>query len=231
MGLNSNFNNKWRNVFITEEKINNTSIKPGNFYKILVYKYVDGKTKSLSGPNMAYIFSLGKFSKDGKQYLASIKLKTIDPKIFFDDIQNILRTKPLTNEKVDEIYSNTNTNVNDEFSKLLKTISSDGRNIFSVFKTNNKMMMGYREYIIQSIKGVSYLDVSPDYLKIKLGKDSKKSKNIEKEKKLLDNKKETEMMKTKAEKTLLNNKIKRGDKLSKSEKNYIKKSETNLYGE
>lgn len=182
MVINKNFIKDWKMLFLTEEKIAPTSLKPGNFYKINVYEYADGVTKTLAGANTTYIFYIGKFLKNGKQYAAAFKLKNNDPKLFFEYIKPMLKSIPIDNKIIDEIYSNTKGNKNDEFSKLLKKIQPDGKNIFLLLKNKKGLIESYREYIVNSIQSVTYLDVNPEYLKIKFSKESKKSDNLKLEK-------------------------------------------------
>lgn len=184
-----NFLGQWKKVFNISEKIGAGTLNPGNFYKINVYEYSDGVTRSLSGPKEAYIFLLGKFSRDKNKYIAAIKLKGVDPKLFFEYIKLFLRFNPLTKEEIDETYKNQKTNRNNEFSKLLKPIQPDGKNLFSIFKSKKNCMDGYREYVSNNIKSVEYLDVNPSYLGIKLTKESKTSKNIKLEKEFLNERK------------------------------------------
>lgn len=186
MAVSRNFLQQWKILFVTEQKISAAALKPGNFYKISVYEYADGVTRSLSGPNSAYIFYLGKFAQNGKLYAAAIKLKFTDPKLFFEYIKPMMKFNPLTEEKIAEVYTQTKGNVNDEFSKLLKKIQPDGKNIFSLLKSKRGIIESYREYIIGNIQTVSYLDVNPEYLKIKLVKDSKSPENLKKERELLN---------------------------------------------
>lgn len=178
MQLNKNFLMAWKCLFVTEQKISATSLKPGNFYKINVYEYSDGVTKNLTGPNTAFIFYIGKFLKNGKQYAAAFKLKNNDPKLFFEYIKPMLKFNPLTDKKIDEVYSHSKGNTNDEFSKLFKKIQPDGKNIFLTLKNKSGVIESYREYIVGSIQSVAYLDVDPEYLKIKFSKESKSPKNL-----------------------------------------------------
>ena len=46
----------------SEYKIGKGMIKPRNIYKIQSYEYVDGTTKTLTGPNANYIFVFGIFN-------------------------------------------------------------------------------------------------------------------------------------------------------------------------
>lgn len=189
MAITKNFIQQWKQVFITEEKVNSNSLKPGNFYKISVYEYSDGVTRSLTGPNIAYIFVIGKFTRNGVFYIACTKLKGIDPKIFFQYLDPALKFRPLSLDKINEVYSNTKSNLNDEFSQLLKPIQPDGKNLFSILKTKKPILDGYREYILKNIQLVTYLDVNPEYLKLKLTKDSKKTKNLKDERDFLNERK------------------------------------------
>ena len=169
----------WKKIILQEQSVSVATLKAGNFYKIEVYQYVDGKTRTLSGIKTAYIFLIGKFTNGGKKYFAALKLKSVDPLYFFNDIKLMLSPIPPTTKDIDEAYENEIGNTNDEFSNLLKKIPADGRNLFSVIKTKRRIYEGnYREYIVTSVKSVKDLNIDPDFLKSVLTKDSKKSKNI-----------------------------------------------------
>lgn len=184
MESTKNYNQEWASIFLKEETISVQKLIPGNFYKILVYKYADGKVKTLAGSNVTYIFLIGRYIKDKNEHIAAIKLKTVDPKYFFDDIKSVFNPNPVTIKKIEEVYENKKSRQNNEFSKLLKSISKDGKNIFSVIKTKKRIYSGYREYILKNIKNAYYVDINPDFLKVAVTKNSKKIQNIEKKEKM-----------------------------------------------
>lgn len=169
----------WKKIIVEEKTVSVATLKPGNFYKIEVYKYIDGKIRTLSGIKTAYIFLIGKFTNNGKKYFAGLKLKSVNPLYFFNDIKLMLSPNPSTSKDIDEAYDDSNDTTNDEFRNLLRNISTDGRNLFSTIKTKSRIYEGnYREYIVDSVKSVKYISIDPEFLKNVITKDSNKSKNI-----------------------------------------------------
>ena len=139
--------------------------------------------RSLSGTKTAYVFLIGKFTNGGKKYFAAIKLKNVNPLYFFNDIKLILSPTPSTAKLIDEAFNDEEDTSNDEFRKLLKNTGTDGKGIFSAIKQKGRIYEGnYREYIVSSVKSVSYLTIDPEFLKTVLTKNSKKNENIEKAK-------------------------------------------------
>lgn len=175
-----NYNGNWKKILINEEAMSASRFKPGNFYKIALYKYADGETRTLSGANTTYIFLIGKYTKKGEGYISCIKLKSIDPKWFFNDIKLAFKTYPITSQKIDEVYENIDDTDNDEFGNLLKKVQMDGKNLFSVLKTKKRLYENYREYVIKNIKSLIYVDVDPEYIKLALNINKDKPKVQEK---------------------------------------------------
>jgi hypothetical protein len=173
------YNDNWKKIILSEQTAPIATVKPGNFYKIEIYKYLDGKTRTLSGTKTAYVFAIGRYTDNGKSYFAALKLKNIDPLYFFNDIKLMLSPLPPTSKDIDEAYNDTQSNDNSEFSNLLKKIPKDGKNLFSTIKTKSRIYEGnYREYIVSSIKSIKYLNIDPEFLKTVLTKDAKKTRNL-----------------------------------------------------
>lgn len=185
-----NYNNSWKPLFIKEENVSPLTLKAGNFYKIVTYKYSDGTTKTLAGVNESFLFVLGRYKKNKNEYISAIKLKYVEPKIFFRDLKLIFNPYPQNAENIEKIYENTKNNKNDEFSKLLRKFSKDGKNLLSLIKSKNKIYEGYREYILNNVKISLYLDIDPVYLKTVLVKNSQKSQFIKNEKEMTNYRKE-----------------------------------------
>jgi len=176
------FLEEWKKVFLTKSKQTapNNKVNPGNFYKIEVYKYSDGVTRTLSGIKTSYVFMIGRYTRNKQNYYAALKLSNVNPIHFFEDIKLMFATIPVTAEKIDESYANAkDNNKQDQFSDLLKKIPRDGSNLYSVLRNKVRIFDGnYREYIMTSIKSIRYLDIDPEYLKATITKDAKKIENI-----------------------------------------------------
>ena len=173
------YNENWKKLFVMEQTTAVSKIVSGNFYKVIVYTYSDGKTRSLTGMKTSYIFSIGTFKSGKDNWLAALKLTNIDPMWLMQDIKAALRHNPTTSAEINEAYEGMEGNENNEFSNLLKKFPKDGKTLFSIIKTKRRIYEGnYREYKVSSIKSASYLDIDPEFLKKKLTKDSGKSKNV-----------------------------------------------------
>lgn len=157
MATNRIFTPKWTNIITDLKPIAHGMMKPGNFYKVVVYKYADpSQTKVLSGVNTSYIFLIGKFI-DKKVFFPSIKLKHVNPELFFDSLR--LAMDNVTEESINE---------SNEFRFLLRKFPIDGKPLFNILKRKPLIYEGnYREYKMTSIKSVELIDIDKEYLKDK----------------------------------------------------------------
>jgi hypothetical protein len=157
MATNRVFNKQWENIITGYKTIPHGMMKPGNFYKVVVYKYADpAQTKVLAGLSTAYIFLIGRFT-DKKVFFPSIKLKHVNPEIFFNGIR-----LALDNINEDSI------NESEEFRLLLRKFPNDGRPLFNMIKTKKTIYDGnYREYKMTSIKSVELITIDKEYLRDK----------------------------------------------------------------
>jgi len=148
---------KWDNIIISLKPIPHSMMKPGNFYKIVVYKYVDPpQTKVLAQLDTTYIFLIGRFV-DKKVLFPSIKLKYVNPEKFFDSIR--LAMDNVTEESI---------NSAEEFRRLLMKFPNDGKPLFNIIKRRPLVYPGnYREYKMTSIKSVELIEIDKEYLKDK----------------------------------------------------------------
>lgn len=151
------FNNQWDNIIDDRKTIAHGLMRPGNFYKVVVYKYAaDGKTRALSGLSTSYIFLIGKFI-DKQVRFPAIKLKHVNPEQFFTAIKPLMVS--INEEIIDEL---------DEFKSLLRKFQSDGTPVFNILKKKPLIYEGnYREYKMTSIKSVELLAINKKYLKDK----------------------------------------------------------------
>jgi hypothetical protein len=151
------FTQKWTNIISELKTIPHGMMKPGNFYKVVVYKYADPTTtKVLAGLDTSYIFVIGRFV-DKKVFFPSIKLKNVNPERFFDGIR--LAMNPIDEELID---------TSEEFRMLMKKFPIDGKPLFNIIKRKPLVYEGnYREYKMTSIKSVELITLDKEYLKDK----------------------------------------------------------------
>ena len=169
------FISNWSSIIDAQKPINVNMMRPGNFYKIDIYKYADGVTRDLSGVKTTHIFFIGKFRQGKDQYVAALKLANVNPEYFFTDIKQAFKFKPLTEEKISEVQEEYEHKL-DQFRKLLLSFPMDGRNLFAIVKQKKRIYQdNYREYKLDSIKKSEYLSISESYLVSKLTLQSEKS--------------------------------------------------------
>ena len=157
MTTNRVFTPKWTNIITDLKPIAHGMMKPGNFYKVVVYKYADpSQTKVLAGLDTAYIFLIGRFT-DKKVFFPSIKLKHVNPELFFDSLR--LTLDNVSEQSIDE---------SEEFRFLLRKFPIDGKPLFNILKRKPLIYEGnYREYKMTSIKSVELIEIDKEYLKDK----------------------------------------------------------------
>ena len=149
------FVTQYRNLIESEKKVSKALIKPRNIYRILVYEYADGTTKSLAGPKATLVFVIGVFQKQ----IFCLKISEIKPDKFFIWLKSIFQ-KSLTNERIDE-------------SKKLEeiTIRSDrnGSTLFSRYISGRPILTQgknpYRTYNMDGIRQISEVVIKKDTLK------------------------------------------------------------------
>jgi hypothetical protein len=151
------FTPQWDNIISDRKTIAHGLMKPGNFYKVIVYKYAaDGKTRTLTGLSTSYIFLLGKYI-DKQVRFPAIKLKHVNPEQFFTAIEPLMG--PVDEEKINEL---------EEFRFLLRKFQLDGAPIFNLLKKKPLIYEGnYREYKMTSIKSVEILTIDKEYIRDK----------------------------------------------------------------
>ena len=140
----------------SEYKIGKGMIKPRNIYKIQSYEYVDGTTKTLTGPNANYVFVFGIFNKK----LLGIKFTEVQPDKFKIWFKTLFRPH-LTEDEIDKAEA---------LSDLIKKGGRDGSEIFSAYIKGKPIYEGkietYRTYNIESIKQIKIVNLSKDYIKL-----------------------------------------------------------------
>ena len=171
---------EWSNLIKSGKKVSSAAMRPGNFYKIIVYKYSDPKqTKVLSGLSTAYIFLIGKFrakDEDGMlhYYFPAIKLKHVNPGKFFEALK--MAVDDVNEEEINEA---------EEFKNLLRKFPLDGKPLFNILKKKPLVYDGnYREYRLASVRSVEELEIDKEYIKVKLIPGYSNEKKLEEEKKL-----------------------------------------------
>jgi hypothetical protein len=80
------FANLYKSYIEEEVGVGKTAIKPRNVYIIESYVYADGKQKSFSGNNTAYVFVIG---ISPEKVISCIKLSEIKPDKFFKWLQQL----------------------------------------------------------------------------------------------------------------------------------------------
>lgn len=159
------------NKFIESEKgVSKTLISPRNVYRINAYKYVDGKTKSLSGMESALVFVLG-ISSDKK--ISCVKISLIKPDIFFKFLKKMF-IKGLDEEKVKSAS---------KLEELLVLSDKGGKKLFSSFLKGDsiydKEPDSYRTYTLDGIKSVDEVsfkkEILAKYYNPSFGKSNKQS--------------------------------------------------------
>jgi len=157
MATNQIFTQKWARIISGLKVVPHGLMKPGNFYKVVVYKYADPpQTKVLAQLDTTYIFLIGRFV-DKKVLFPSIKLKYVNPEKFFDAIR--LAMDNVTEESI---------NSAEEFRRLLMKFPNDGKPLFNIIKRRPLVYPGnYREYKMTSIKSVELIEIDKEYLKDK----------------------------------------------------------------
>lgn len=144
------------NKFIESEKsVSKTLIKPRNVYRINSYKYVDGKTKSLSGIESALVFVLG-ISSDKK--ISCVKISLVKPDIFFKFLKKMF-VKGLDEQKIKSAQ---------KLEELLILSDKGGKKLFGTFLRGdsiyNKEPDPYRTYTLGGIKSVDEISFKKEIL-------------------------------------------------------------------
>ena len=150
------FANLYKSYIEAEVSVGKTAIKPRNVYIVESYVYADGKQKSFSGNNTAYVFVIG---ISPEKIISCIKLSEIKPDKFFKWLQ------PLFNPGItNEAWEKSKT-----LDEVLKKSGKDGSGLFAQFvKTSpiyNLNPTPYRTYSLQGIKQASEVKFKKDFLK------------------------------------------------------------------
>lgn len=139
----------------SEEPVAKSKVLPRNIYKISSYKYADGKQKTLSGIDTAYIFVLGIFDKK----ISCIKMSEIKPDKFFNFLKPIFK-KGLTEE---------NWNSAKQLEDLLILSDKQGKKMVNLVQQNSAIYNNnpnpYRTYTLTGIKQISEVKIKTEILK------------------------------------------------------------------
>jgi hypothetical protein len=146
---------QYKPLIESENKLGKALIRPGNIYRIMVYKYADGVTKSLSGPSSALIFAIGIYDKQ----LFCLKLSEIKPEKFFKWLKKVF-LKNLTDENVD---------TSEHLMELLVKADKSGKKLYSSYVKPSTIAKGptnpYRTYNIRGITIVQEVKIKKEILK------------------------------------------------------------------
>ena len=146
---------QYKPLIESENKVSKALIKPGNIYRIMVYKYADGVTKSLSGPTSALIFAIGIYDKQ----LFCLKLSEIKPEKFFKWLKAVFQ-KNLTDE---------NFETSEHLMELLVKADKSGKKLYSSYVKPSTIAKGpinpYRTYNLSGITIVQEVKIKKEILK------------------------------------------------------------------
>jgi len=146
---------QYKPLIESENKVSKALIKPGNIYRIMVYKYADGVTKSLSGPTSALIFAIGIYDKQ----LFCLKLSEIKPEKFLKWLK-VVFLKNLTDE---------NFETSEHLMELLVKADKSGKKLYSSYVKPSPIAKGpinpYRTYNISGITIVQEVKIKKEILK------------------------------------------------------------------
>jgi hypothetical protein len=138
-----------------EEAVSKTLVRPRNVYKIISYEYIDGKTKTLTGPKISYVFVLGIFEKK----LNCIKISEIRPDKFFEWFKTLFK-KALTEEKVMEA---------ERLEDLIVFGDRQGNKLFNTYvkgkQIYNQNPCPYRTYNLDGIRQISEIKFKKEILR------------------------------------------------------------------
>jgi hypothetical protein len=139
----------------TDEAVAKTLVRPRNIYKIISYEYIDGKTKTLTGPKTSYVFVLGIFEKK----LNCIKISEVRPERFFDWFKTIFR-KSLTEEKLMEA---------ERLEDLIILGDRQGNKLFNSYvkgkQIYNQNPCPYRTYNLDGIRQISEIKLKKEIIR------------------------------------------------------------------
>jgi hypothetical protein len=138
-----------------EEAVSKSLIRPRNLYKIVSYEYIDGKTKTLTGPKTSYVFVIGIFEKK----LSCIKVSELRPDKFFEWFKTIFK-KALTEEKVME---------SERLDDLIVFGDKQGNKIFNTYVKGKQIYTQtpcpYRTYSLDGIKQISEIKLKKEIIR------------------------------------------------------------------
>lgn len=149
------FVTQYRNLIESEKKVSKALIKPRNIYRILVYEYADGTTKSLAGPKATLVFVIGVFQKQ----IFCLKISEIRPDKFFKWLKKVFK-KPLTDEEIDKA---------EHLMEVLVLGDRGGSKIYSSYVKPSTIAKGsinpYRTYNLSGINVVQEVSIKKAVLK------------------------------------------------------------------
>lgn len=146
---------QYKKFIESEIGVSKNLVSPRNIYRINVYKYADGETKSLSGQETALVFVLG-VTPDKK--LSCVKLSLIKPEIFFRWLKNIF-IKGLSEADITSAV---------KLEDLLVVSDRAGKKLFSSFLKSHpiydKDPESYRTYNLKGIKSIEEVTFKKEIL-------------------------------------------------------------------
>jgi hypothetical protein len=138
-----------------EEGVAKSLIRPRNIYKINSYTYKDGRTKSLSGTETAYVFVTG---ISPTKIISAIKISLVKPKDFFRWLKRLYRAG------LTESYVNDSERLED----ILILDNKDGKKIFNQFVKASRLYTQaeptFRTYILNNVKNAELVSIKKEVL-------------------------------------------------------------------
>jgi hypothetical protein len=93
------YTNLYKPLIEKEERISKNLIRPRNLYRISLYQYSDGVTRSLSGIDSSLFFVTGIFERK----IHGIKISEMKPEYFFEWFKKIMDMDKRKEESIDEM--------------------------------------------------------------------------------------------------------------------------------
>lgn len=148
---------QYKPLIESETSVSKTLVLPRNVYRIISYKYSDGKQKTLAGTSSTIVFVIGK-TTDKK--LSCIKISEIKPNLFFKWLSK-LYIKGLTDENWIKA---------EKLQDLIIEADIKGSKIFNSFVKPDATIYGdnpnlYRTYNLTGIKQIEEVKFKKDILK------------------------------------------------------------------
>jgi len=140
-----NYSRQYKQFIEKEDRISRTIIAPNDVYRLSVYQYSDGKTRSLRGVDETLVFVTGVYRK----VIYGLKLSDLKPEYFFEWGKKIITNKNILQEEKSLVL----------LSELAPPLDLSGDRIYKSHIKNSpilkKPQIPFRTYNLEGIKYVS----------------------------------------------------------------------------